>query len=231
MKNPFSEFSGKDSETPVRRLPMQDILEAHSHVLDVLKSGFKRLVEDEAGDGLWQPDGDSIERVYEKAITIVAGFSFESGDVEAFAVSSFRSEDPDFFLMGPLGLYVSSLCNASESSQMSLSFQGQDLRLPLLGYRLGEGRLLSVDGHLGDLAGISMLGGTLRVSGHVGRYLGAGMVAGRIEVGGDAGRFVGEQMTGGEVRVSGRLGGVGKPSGGVVYHRRQCVYGDPETVS
>lgn len=114
---------------------------------------------------------------------------------------------------------------------MSLSFQGQDLRLPLLGYRLGEGRLLSVDGHLGDLAGISMLGGTLRVSGHVGRYLGAGMVAGRIEVGGDAGRFVGEQMTGGEVRVSGRLGGVGKPSGGVVYHRRQCVYGDPETVS
>ena len=227
MKNPFSEFSGKGPVTPARRLPMQDILEAHTHVLDGLKAGFKHLVEDEAGDGLWQPDGDSIVRVYEKAVTIVANLNFEPGDVEAFALSSFRSEDPDFFLMGPLGLYISSLCNASETCQMALSFQGQDLRMPLLGYRLAEGRRLDVDGHLGDLTGISMLGGTLHVQGHVGRYLGAGMASGRIDVVGDAGRFVGEQMVGGEIHVGGRLGGVGKPTGGVVYHRRQCVYGDP----
>ncbi len=228
MKNPFSEFRAQGSEPPPRKLPMEEILAAHTHVLDDLKAGFKRLIEDEAGDGLWQPDGDSIVRVYEQALAIVTDLEVTPGDVEAFALASFGSEDPDFFLMGPLGLYVSALCNTSQDRQIGLSFQGQDLRLPLLGYRLEDGRTLSVDGHLGDLTGISMTGGGLSVSGHVGRYLGAGMVAGRIDVGGDAGRFVGEQMVGGEIHVQGRLGGVGKPTGGVVYHRRQCVYGDPE---
>jgi len=227
VKNPFAEFAGKTPE-PVRRLPMEDILAEHTDVLDSLEAGFKRLIEDEAGDGLWQPDGDSIVRVYEKACDIGTDVRVEPGDIEVFAHVAFRSEDPDFYLMGPLGLYISALCNASDRAEITLNFGGQDLRLPLLGYRFPEGRRLDVEGHLGDLTGISMTGGALNVNGHVGRYLGAGMAAGSIRVEGDAGRFVGEQMVGGEIRVAGRLGGVGKPVGGVVYHRRQCVYGDPE---
>lgn len=223
MKNPFSEFDAKPAG-PKRRLPMEEILDAHSSVLEGLEEGFKQLVQDEAGDGLWQPNGDSIARVYDEACVVVQQLSYEAGDIEAFALKAFGSDDPDYYLMGPLGLYLSCLINFWPDQHISLSFKGQDLRLPLLGYRMDKRRSITVDGNLGDLIGISATGGSLRVNGNVGRYLGAGMMDGHIEVAGDSGRFVGEQMTGGSIRVSGRLGGLGRPEGGTIYHRRRCVY-------
>lgn len=223
MRNPFAEFSTFDKEES-RKIPLDDILSAHEDVLGRLTEGFKRLVTDEAGDGLWQPDGDSIVRVYGEASEIVSAFPYSVGDIEAFTLSAVGSEDPDFFLMGPLGLYLSALCNHSTERLISFNLVGQDIRLPLLGYRMTEGQELKVQGHLGDLIGISMEGGELEVTGNVGRYLGAGMIGGQIRVSGDAGRFIAEQMVGGEIHVQGRFGGVGKPTGGRVFHRKQMVY-------
>lgn len=223
MRNPFSDFASFKKETE-RKLPMDTILSEHEDVLGRLTAGFKRLVTDEAGEGLWQPDGDSIVRVYNEASEIVSALPYTVGDIEAFTLAAVGSEDPDFYLMGPLGLYLSALCNHVEDRSVTFNLGGQDIRLPLLGYRMTEGQSLSVQGHLGDLVGISMDGGTLEVTGNVGRYLGAGMVSGTITVSGDAGRFIGEQMAGGEIHVQGRFGGVGKPEGGRVYHRKQVVY-------
>ena len=223
MQNPFSEFSSFEKEAD-RKLPMDDILSEHEDVLSRLTAGFKRLVTDEAGDGLWQPDGDSIVRVYDEASEIVSALPYTVGDIEAFTLAAISSEDPDFYLMGPLGLYLSALCNHVEDRAVSFNLGGQDIRLPLLGYRMTDGQSLSVQGHLGDLVGISMTGGEIEVAGNVGRYLGAGMIGGTISVSGDAGRFIGEQMAGGEIRVNGRFGGVGKPVAGRVYHRKQVVF-------
>ena len=223
MRNPFSEFASFERQTE-RKIPLDDILSAHQDVLGRLTEGFKRLVKDEAGDGLWQPDGDSIVRVYGEASEIVSSFPYTVGDIEAFTLAAIGSEDPDFYLMGPLGLYLSALCNNTEVRSVTFNLGGQDIRLPLLGYRMTEGQTLKVEGHLGDLAGISMEGGELEVTGNVGRYLGAGMIDGLIRVSGDAGRFIGEQMVGGEIHVKGRFGGVGKPMGGRVFHRKQMVF-------
>ena len=223
MRNPFSEFASFEKQAD-RKIPLDDILSAHQDVLGRLTAGFKRLVTDEAGDGLWQPDGDSIVRVYSEASEIVSALPYTVGDIEAFTLAAVGSEDPDFYLMGPLGLYLSALCNHVEDRSVSFNLGGQDIRLPLLGYRMTEGQSLKVQGHLGDLVGISMEGGELEVTGNVGRYLGAGMMAGTIRVSGDAGRFIGEQMVGGEIHVHGRFGGVGKPSGGRVLHRKQVVF-------
>ena len=223
MKNPFSEFAAFEAGEK-RKIPHDDILTAHEDVLVRLTKGFKRLVTDEAGDGLWQPDGDSIVRVYDEASEIVTSFPYTVGDIEAFTLAAISSEDPDFFLMGPLGLYLSALCNHSEERSVGFNLAGQDIRLPLLGYRMTECQTLTVQGHLGDLVGISMEGGELEVSGNVGRYLGAGMSGGTIRVEGDAGRFIAEQMVGGEIHVQGRFGGGGKPTGGRVFHRKQMVF-------
>ena len=228
--NPFSEFATFEVEKE-NKIPLDDILSAHDDVLGRLTEGFKRLVKDEAGDGLWQPDGDSIVRVYEEASEIVSSFPYTVGDIEAFTLAAVGSEDPDFFLMGPLGLYLSSLCNHASERSMAFNLVGQDIRLPLLGYRLTDGQKLSVQGHLGDLVGISMEGGELEVDGNVGRYLGAGMVGGSIRVSGDAGRFIAEQMVGGEIHVQGRFGGVGKPTSGRVFHRKQMVFEGAEPAS
>lgn len=223
MRNPFKEFAAFE-EKPERKIPLDDILTAHEDVLDRLTQGFKRLVTDEAGDGLWQPDGDSIVRVYGEASDIVTAFPYTVGDVEAFTLAAITSEDPDFYLMGPLGLYLSALINHAKDRSVSFNLSGQEIRLPLLGYRMTDGQTLKVTGHLGDLVGISMEGGEIEVDGNVGRYLGAGMAGGSVRVSGDAGRFIGEQMVGGEIHVHGRFGGVGKPVGGRVFHRKQMVF-------
>ena len=223
MRNPFAEFSDFQ-RAESKKIPLDDILSAHEDVLDRLTEGFKRLVADEAGDGLWQPDGDSIVQVYDEATEIVSSFPYTVGDIEAFTLAAIGSGDPDFYLMGPLGLYLSALCNHADEMAISFHLSGQDIRLPLLGYRMRDGQRLTVDGHLGDLVGISMEGGNIGVSGNVGRYLGAGMSGGSLRVEGDAGRFIGEQMTGGEIHVQGRFGGVGKPISGRVFHRKQMVF-------
>ncbi len=227
VKNPFEEFR-HISDRPDRQIPLDEILASHESVLARLEGGYKRLVADEAGEGPWQPDKDSIVEIYTCAESIVGGIPCETGDIEAFCVHATQSDDPDYFMMGPLGLYLSALCNTSHSPEVHLNLAGPELRVPLLGYRLQEGHTLIIEGDLGDLIGISLNGGHLKINGNVGRYLGAGMVAGRIDVSGDAGRFIGEQMTGGDIHIRGRIGGSGKPQGGAIYHRKRQIYPPPK---
>jgi len=225
LHNPFAEFVPKDPEA-ARKLPMDEILASHFGAMTELTTAFKMLLAQCVGNSVWREDRESIERTYTAALQIAKEVSWQPEDVSTFGEYALRNDDPDFFLIGPLGLFLSAFCNASVLSDMTLDLGGQDLRVPLIGYRLREHLTLKVVGDLGDLVGISLEGGHLIVTGAVGRYLGAGMVGGQIDVSGDAGRFVGEQMTGGKIQVMGRLGGMGNPIGGQVRHRKQVVFGD-----
>ena len=221
--NPFAEFKKEEDDVPA--LPMDEILASHAEAMTQLTEAYKMLIAQCVGDSVWREDRESIERTYSVALQIARDMVWKPEDVSTFGEYALHKDDPDFFLIGPLGLFLSAFCNASDLSEMTLDVGGQDLRVPLVGYRLREGLYLTVVGNLGDLAGISLEGGHLKIEGSVGRYLGAGMVAGQIEVSGDVGRFVGEQMTGGVIQVHGRLGGLGKPQGGLVRHRKQVVFG------
>jgi hypothetical protein len=222
-RNPFSEFSSFGN-TGENEIPLDRILEAHDSAVERLANAYKQLITDESPDGLFQPDGDTIARISERARRIVEGLPCEAGDIEAFCLRAVTTDDDEFLMMGPLGLFLSALCNASDASTISLKLPGADLRIPLLGYRLRQGQTLIVDGELNDLIGISMEGGSFHIKGNVGRYLGAGMVSGRIDVDGDAGRFVGEQMVEGEIHIQGKMEGIGKPLGGRIFHRTRQVY-------
>lgn len=223
LHNPFAEFANEEDDTPT--LPMDDILASHAEAMTQLTDAYKMLIARCVGDSVWREDRESIERTYSAALQIAHETEWKPEDVSTFGEYALHKDDPDFFLIGPLGLFLSAFCNASDLSEMTLDVGGQDLRVPLVGYRLRDGLVLTVVGNLGDLAGISLEGGHLKIEGSVGRYLGAGMVAGQIDVLGDAGRFVGEQMTGGTIQVMGRFGGLGKPQGGQVRHRKQVVFG------
>ncbi|MFT5368221.1 MAG: hypothetical protein ACI8V2_003184 [Candidatus Latescibacterota bacterium] len=222
--NPFSEFGRQDANAG-HALPMDEILASHSAAMIQLTDAYKMLIAQCVGNSVWREDRESIERTYATALQIAHETSWKAEDVSTFGEYALRSDDPDFFLIGPLGLFLSAFSNASDLSDMTLDLGGQDLRVPLVGYHLRENLTLTVVGNLGDLAGISLDGGHLKVNGSVGRYLGAGMVGGQIDVSGDAGRFVGEQMTGGVIQVMGRLGGMGNPQAGQIRHRKQVVFG------
>lgn len=222
--NPFSEFAPQDAQAD-QTLPMDAILASHAEAMALLTEAYKRLIGQCVGDSVWREDRASIERTYAAASQIATEMSWHAEDVSTFGEYALQKDDPDFFLIGPLGLFLSAFCNASDLSEMKLDLGGQDLRVPLVGYRLRENLILTVVGNLGDLTGISLEGGCLKIEGSVGRYLGAGMIGGQIDVSGDVGRFVGEQMTGGQIHVMGRLGGLGTPNGGQIRHRKQLVFG------
>ncbi len=229
-RNPFAEFA--DEVHPKRVMPMDEILAAHASAMDRLTDAYRALVAECVGEGIWRANRKTIASTYAAARRIVGEIDWEMPDVEAFCAHALQSNDDAFFVMEPLGLFLSAFCNASSqgiyncdssSSEIYLDLTGHDLRLSLMGYRLRKGATLTIAGNLGDLTGISLMGGCLCIEGNVRHYLGAGMRRGRIEVSGNAGKYIGEQMTDGEIHIHGRLGGVGNAAGGAIYHRQQML--------
>ena len=222
-RNPFIEFV--EDTRKKRVMPMDEILASHTEAMDRLTAAYSTLIDECVGEGLWQADRKTIESTYAVASQVVGQIDWEMTDIEAFCAHALQSNDAAFFVMEPLGLFLSAFCNASSQSDIHLDLTGHDLRLSLMGYRLRKDITLTIVGDLGDLTGISLLGGYLKVEGNVRHYLGAGMIDGRIEVSGDAGKYIGEQMHAGEIHINGRLGGVGNAEGGAIYHRDQMIRG------
>lgn len=222
-RNPFGEFA--ESAAEKRGLPMDEILASHASAMGRLTDAYRALIAECMGEGLWQANRKTIEMTYRTASRIVREIDWEMADIEAFCTHALQSDDAAFFVLEPLGLFLSAFCNASSQAAIRLELAGCDLRLSLMGYRLRHGASLTIAGDLGDLTGILLMGGHLKIEGDVGHYLGAGMTAGRIEVSGNAGKSIGEQMTGGEIHINGRLGGIGHAEGGAVYHRQHALRG------
>ena len=222
-RNPFAEFV--EDTRKKRVMPMDEILASHTATMDRLTAAYRALIDQCVGEGLWQADRKTIESTYRTASQIIGQIDWEMTDIEAFCAHALQSNDAAFFVMEPLGLFLSAFCNASSQSDIHLDLTGHDLRLSLMGYRLRKDITLTIVGDLGDLTGISLMGGHLKVEGNVRHYLGAGMIDGRIEVSGDAGRSIGEQMQAGEIHINGRLGGVGNAEGGAIYHRDHKIRG------
>ena len=222
-RNPFAEFV--EDIRKKRVMPMDDILASHTETMDRLTAAYRTLIAECVGEGLWQADRKTIESTYRTASQIIGQIDWEMTDIEAFCAHALQSNDAAFFVMEPLGLFLSAFCNASSQQDIHLDLTGHDLRLSLMGYRLRKDITLTIVGDLGDLTGISLMGGCLKVEGNVRHYLGAGMIDGRIEVSGDAGRSIGEQMQAGEIHINGRLGGVGNAEGGAIYHRDHKIRG------
>ena len=223
-RNPFVEFAESTAEKRV--LPMDEILASHASAMDRLTDAYRALVAECVGEELWRANRETIEMTYREASRIVDEIDWKMADIEAFCTHALQSDDAAFFVLEPLGLFLSAFCNASPQAEIHLDLAGCDLRLSLMGYRLRQGVALTVAGDLGDLTGLSLMGGHLKIEGNVGHYLGAGMTAGRIEVSGDACKFIGEQMAGGEIHINGRLGGLGHAEGGAVYHRQHALRGE-----
>jgi hypothetical protein len=82
-----------------------------------------------------------------------------------------------------LGYLASLLMNYSNSHEFE--FKGVE-NVPLLGWRLPEGKKLIINGDAGELLGHELSGGKIEVKGHANVFPGAGMTAGSIYIDGNA---------------------------------------------
>jgi hypothetical protein len=215
MVNPFREFHPYHRKR--RELPLDRIAAAKDQTMDRLVAGYHRLLEEEVHNLVWLVDHGALPRAYAAAEKAIAEVNFVVEDIEDFCYSLGKIESFAFALAGPSGLYLSAMCNHVEGTEIALRLKGLKSRVHLLGYRLPEGKQLTVEGSCGDFIGAAMEGGELLVQGSTGNWTGVGLKRGKLTIEGNAGDRTGEWMEGGEVRVKGRIGSLGEVRGGKVY--------------
>lgn len=240
MKNPFLDF--KNIPVPNNEIPLAQIVRNDRQVMDELLAAYQCLDRDTIKEfcrllagrlkysvyksmlssrelpKFWASTLASAGTVYESSLRLIRTIQYAPHDIEELCAFSGLSKEADFEQSGPMGLYISALINGSKERHFELNLHNHPRKLHFLGFRLEEGKHLSVHGDLGHFTGAGLLGGYLNISGSTGSWCGADMTSGRIRITGDALLKTGEQMKGGQIQVNGRIREIAKHRSGGEIH-------------
>lgn len=227
MKNPFLDF--KDTIVPNKVIPMEHIVRRNRRVLEELLAAYQCLAKDTVREfcrlldhGLrfnvyksWLRTMEmpkllastltSALTIYESSLGLIQTIQYAPNDIDELCAFTGLSKEADFEQSGPMGIYVSALINGSEEGCFEINLHRHQRPLHFVGFRLEEGKHLTVNGDLGHFSGTGLRGGYLNVNGSTGSWCGARMISGHIKITGDALSKTGEQMAGGQIQVSGRI--------------------------
>ncbi|MFC1887049.1 hypothetical protein ACFLZM_08350 [Thermodesulfobacteriota bacterium] len=223
MKNPFSEFGA----VPYRKqeIPLERIVKAKHDTLKHLVENYISLVEAEAKDLVWLVEHSRLVQTYEQITQTIQNFDYDQDDIEDFCLELDNSDKIPYMISGPAGIFISALINHLQEEQITLNLQDYKRTFHFLGYRLPEGKELTLKGNIGDFIGSGLAGGRVQVDGSTRNWLGAGMTSGRIFVTGHTGQKTGEWMRGGEIHVDGPIHNVGTVLyGGKIYRQGSLIY-------
>lgn len=236
MKNPFLDF--KNATVPNKEIPMDHIVRRDRQVLDELLAAYQCLAQDTIKEfcrlldqGLrfnvykaWLRSMElpkllattltSALTVYESSLRLIRTIQYAPNDIDELCAFAGLSKEADFEQSGPMGLFVSALINGAKEDRFELNLHQQQRPLHFLGFRLEEGKHLTVHGDLGHFSGAGLLGGYMKVNGSTGSWCGADMVSGHIKITGNALSKTGEQMRGGQIQVNGRIQQIAKSRSG-----------------
>jgi hypothetical protein len=222
MLNPFEEF--RNYSVPRRELPLDRILAQRDAVLQRLLQSHQALVEEESKQLVWVVEQGALSRAYTTAVEALRGLAFTVEDVEDVCLELDAADGVATPLGAPSGLFIAALCNHVQANDIRLNLHAFTHRWPFLGYRLGRGRRLHLDGHAGDFVGALLEGGEVVVSGNVGNYAGVGMKAGLLHIRHSTGKYTGEGMRGGVLRVDGHIGSLGNAKKGTIHEGGRQVF-------
>ena len=220
--NPFEEFKVYTfAETDI---PLDRIVESTEVVMDEIRRGYEKLLEEEAKELVWMVQYNTIIKAYEVAEKYVKEIRYTAEDIEDFCFALENTQRIPYLIPGPAGLYISALCNYVQEEEILLKLSELKTEINLLGFRLPKGKRLIIQGDTGDFTGIGVEGGELVVEGGAKNWTGAGMRSGKILVKKNIGLHTGEWMMGGEIHVEGRVRGLGNIVEGKVFEREKLVY-------
>ena len=221
-KNPFEEF--KTVATPGLRLPMDQIVQSSEAIMDRIRWGYEKLLEEEAKELVWMVQYNTIIKAYEVAEKYVKEIDYTAEDIEDFCFALENTQRIPYLIPGPAGIYISALCNYTKDEEILLKLSELKTEINLIGFRLPRSKRMRIEGDTGDFTGIGLEGGELVVEGNAKNWTGAGMRGGRILIKKNIGLHTGEWMMGGEIYVGGRVRGLGNIVEGKVYERDKLVY-------
>ena len=222
VQNPFQEFGAYT----VRRkeIPLDRIIQSTEAVMDQIRHGYEKLLEEEAKELVWMVQYNTIIKAYEVAEGYIKEIDYTAEDIEDFCFALENTQKIPYLIPGPAGLYISALCNYAQEVEIVLNLSELKTEINLLGFRLSKNRRLVIEGDAGDFTGIGLEGGELVVEGNAKNWTGAGMRSGKITVKKNIGLHTGEWMMGGEIHVGGRVRGLGNIVEGKVFEKEKLVY-------
>jgi hypothetical protein len=221
-KNPFEEFHSFAAQN--EDLPLDRIVQDTEVVMDRIRHGYEKLLEEEAKELVWMVQYNTIIKAYEVAEKFVLEIDYTAEDIEDFCFALENRQKVPYLIPGPAGVYISALCNYAKEEEIALKLSELKTEINLLGFRLPKGRRLVIDGDTGDFTGIGLEGGELSVEGNAKNWTGAGMRSGKILIEKNIGLHTGEWMMGGEIYVGGRVRGLGNIVEGKVFERDKLIY-------
>ncbi len=221
-RNPFEEFG--TCTVAKKEIPLDGIVQSSERVMDLIRRGYEKLLEEEAKELVWMVQYNTIIKAYEVAERYVKEIEYAAEDIEDFCFALENTEKIPYLIPGPAGLYISALCNYVQEEEILLKLSELKTEINLLGFRLPRGKRLLIEGDTGDFTGIGVEGGELTVDGNAKNWTGAGMRSGKILVHRNIGLHTGEWMMGGEIRVGGRVRGLGNIVEGKIYERDKLIY-------
>ena len=222
IPNPFEEF--KVYTYAESDIPLDRIVESTEVIMDQIRHGYEKLLEEEAKELVWMVQYNTIIKAYEVAEKYVKEIHYSAEDIEDFCFALESTQKIPYLIPGPAGLYISALCNYVQEEEILLKLSELKTEINLLGFRLPKGKRLLIEGDSGDFTGIGVEGGELVVEGSAKNWTGAGMRNGKILVKKNIGLHTGEWMMGGEIHVGGRVRGLGNIVEGKVFERDKLVY-------
>jgi hypothetical protein len=222
LKNPFEEF--KTFHFKKIEIPLDQIVQSTEIVMDRIRQGYEKLLEEEAKELVWMVQYNTIIKAYEVAERYVKEIDYSAEDIEDFCFVLENTQKIPYLIPGPAGIYISALCNYVQEEEIVLKLSELKTEINLIGFRLPKGKRLVIEGDTGDFTGIGLEGGELVVEGNAKNWTGAGMRSGKILVRKNIGLHTGEWMIGGEIYVGGRVRGLGNIVEGKVFERDKLVY-------
>jgi hypothetical protein len=221
-QNPFAEFKTFTASLP--DLPMDQIVQSTEAVMDRIRCGYEKLLEEEAKELVWMVQYNTIIKAYEVAEKYVKEIKYTAEDIEDFCFALENTQKIPYLIPGPAGIYISALCNYANEEEIVLKLTELKTEINLVGFRLPRGKRMMVEGDTGDFTGIGLEGGELVIDGNAKNWTGAGMRGGKILIKKNIGLHTGEWMMGGEIHVGGRVRGLGNIVEGKVYEREKLLY-------
>jgi len=222
IKNPFEEF--KTFTLEKSDLPLDHMVQSTAEVMDRIRWGYGKLLEEEAKELVWMVQYNTIIKAYEVAEKYTKEINYSAEDIEDFCFGLEDTQKIPFLIPGPAGIYISALCNYAKEEEIVLKLSELKTEINLIGFRLPKSKRLVIEGDTGDFTGIGIEGGQIVVEGNAKNWTGAGMRSGKVWVKKNVGLHTGEWMMGGEIYVGGRIRGLGNIVEGKIFERDKLVY-------
>lgn len=207
-----------------KEIPLERIVKAKQEVMDRILESYFSIVEEEAKDLVWLVEHSRVVKTYDAAKESIRDLEYDQDDIEEFCAQLDSSQKVPYMISGPAGIYISALVNHIAQDSIVLGLKDYERTFHFLGFRLPEGKTLTLQGDVGDFIGAGLSGGRLVVEGSTRNWCGAGMMKGEIFVSSHTGQRTGEWMRGGEIHVDGNIWSTGKSIfGGKIYNRGKIV--------